>query len=433
MRTGIARRLFVLVGLTLSAACTMHETDTPSLTGPSGFAQSIRVSATPDTISQDGASQSAVVVTVLNAAGQASPGVAVRLDMMVGGTAQDFGTLSARSVVTGADGKANAVYTAPSPPPAGTAAAGSTTMVAIVATAIGSDAQASQKNVAQTQIRLVPPGVILPPAGTPTASFTVSPTPASVNVPINFNASASTAGTNATTINVYNWSFGDGGVSGGGAMTTHSYSAPGTYTVTLTVTNDRGLSASQSQAVSVLAGQTPTANFVFSPAAPLVGQTVQFNASASSVPTGRTIASYSWNFGDGNTATGVTASHAYATAGTYNVTLTVTDDIGDQATISNPVSVGSGNPTATFTISPTPPVLAVAVLTFDGSGSTAAAGATISTYRWTFGDGTGAGPSSSPTTTHSYSVAGPGTYTVTLTVTDSVGRTGTFTNTVQVH
>jgi PKD repeat protein len=433
MRTGIARRLFVLVGLALSAACTIHEANTPSPTGPSEFAQTIRVTATPDTISQDGSSRSQVVVTVLNSAGQASAGVAVRLDMMVGGVLQDFGSLSARSVVTGADGKANAVYTAPAPPPAGTVAAGSGTTVSIVATAIGSDAQVSQKNAPQAQIRLVPPGVILPPAGTPTASFTVSPTPANVNVPINFNASASTPGTNSNTITVYNWSFGDGGVSGGGAITTHSYSAPGTYTVTLTVTNDRGLSASQSQSVTVLAGQGPTAIFVFSPSAPLVGQTVQFNASASTVPAGRTIASYSWNFGDGSSAAGVTASHTYLTAGTYNATLTVTDDIGEQATTSNPVAVGSGNPTATFTISPTPPVLASTVVTFDGSASTAAAGATISTYRWTFGDGTGAGPSSSPTTTHSYLAAGAGTYTVTLTVTDSAGRTGSFTNTVQVH
>ena len=52
-----------------------------------------------------------------------------------------------------------------------------------------------------------------------------------------------------------------------------------------------------------------------------------FDGSASYDPNG-TIVSYEWGFGDGNTGSGETTSHHYATPGTYTVTLTVTDDFG---------------------------------------------------------------------------------------------------------
>ena len=55
--------------------------------------------------------------------------------------------------------------------------------------------------------------------------------------------------------------------------------------------------------------------------------TVDFDASASHDPDG-TIVAYDWDFGDGSTGSGVTASHTYAAAGSYNVTLTVTGDFG---------------------------------------------------------------------------------------------------------
>ena len=77
-----------------------------------------------------------------------------------------------------------------------------------------------------------------------------------------------------------------------GRAVTHSYSAPGTYTVTLTVTNDGGKSASTSQTVAVAASVAPTADFVFSPTTPIIGQTIQFNASTSKANAGRSIVSY---------------------------------------------------------------------------------------------------------------------------------------------
>jgi subtilisin family serine protease len=85
------------------------------------------------------------------------------------------------------------------------------------------------------------------------------------------------------------------------------------------------------------ANQPPVASFTYTCDA----LSCAFDASASYDPDG-SLASYAWNFGDGHTATGVTANHTYAADGTYTVTLTVTDDEGATGTDAQPVSVSSG-------------------------------------------------------------------------------------------
>lgn len=67
----------------------------------------------------------------------------------------------------------------------------------------------------------------------------------------------------------------------------------------------------------------PTASFTSS----CPNLTCAFNASASTDPDG-TIASYAWDFGDGASGTGPSPSHAYAAPGSYDVTMTVTDNGG---------------------------------------------------------------------------------------------------------
>ena len=68
----------------------------------------------------------------------------------------------------------------------------------------------------------------------------------------------------------------------------------------------------------------PEASFTYEPSAPSVDELVSFNASASNALMG-TIVSYEWDFGDGETDSGMTVDHDYAAAGSYNVTLTVSD------------------------------------------------------------------------------------------------------------
>ena len=129
------------------------------------------------------------------------------------------------------------------------------------------------------------------------------------------------------------------------------------------------------------------------------------------------IVAYSWDFGDGATASGVTASHAYANAGTYTARLTVTDNsgasAGDTATVTvttsttNQLPIANAGPDKTATVG-----TSVAI---SGSGSQDPDG-TISSYAWTFGDGA---TDSGVTTSHAYTTAG--TYTFAVRATNSQG------------
>jgi len=89
----------------------------------------------------------------------------------------------------------------------------------------------------------------------------------------------------------------------------------------------------------------PVAAFTFSPASASVGQTVNYDASSSYDPDG-TIKNYLWNFGDSTTGTGVATTHVYATANTYTVTLTVTDNAGLIGQNSAQIMVSQGVPGA---------------------------------------------------------------------------------------
>ncbi len=183
--------------------------------------------------------------------------------------------------------------------------------------------------------------IVLPTNQPPTASFTFSPTSPLVNQWVTFDGRASSDPDG--TITSWAWDFGDG-ATGTGSQIQKRYSSGGTYTVALTVTDNRGATATTTRTVVVgTPNQPPTASFTFSPTNPDPGENVLFNAAASSDPDG-TITAYSWNFGDGTTGTGMNITKAYTSAGTYVVTLTVTDNLGATGTTTRTIQVGTPPP-----------------------------------------------------------------------------------------
>ncbi len=314
------------------SGCTVKKDEAPDLAGPSEYGLSIVISVTPDVLEQNGASQSLVTVTARDPDGQPMRNVVLRVETLVNGSLFDFGTLSARSVVTGNDGRATLVYTAPAAP---NMAVDNFTIVDIGVTPVGSDFGNSAMRSAS--IRVVPPNIIVPPDGL-RPRFTFTPTAPTDHQRVLFDASTSEAPSN-NPIMSFSWNFGDGGT-GTGPSATHDYSSPGTYVVTLTISDAYGRAASTSQTLNVGAGVNPTASFTFSPTDPLPGTVVNFNAAASRAAPGRTIVSYTWDFGDGTTATGMQVAHRYGTLpATYTVTLVVVDDAGRRGTTSTSVPV----------------------------------------------------------------------------------------------
>jgi hypothetical protein len=317
----------------------------PGISGPSVNALSVTVTATPDTLPQDGTSQSRIVIKAFNAGGQPYPNLSVRLDMQVnGGTTQDLGTLGARTLLTAADGTASTMYTAPAGPGVG----GLGAVVAVVATPIASDAANSGVlnsvgALFQAFVHLVPSGTSIPPqTETPTAII-ASVTPATPTVgatvlfngttscPSGLNGSACAAAT--STLTNWDWDFGDGTAHGSGSVTTHAYSAPRPYAVSLVVTNSQGTRSNPAISVVTVAipdAINPTAAFVPSTKTAAVNDVISFDASASSPSTGGSIVLYTWTFGDGTTTSTAnpTVTHSYASAGAKTVTLTVTDSRG---------------------------------------------------------------------------------------------------------
>lgn len=174
-------------------------------------------------------------------------------------------------------------------------------------------------------------------------------------------------------------------------------------------------------AVQVLPyGGTPPANQPPVAAFTATTDAWQVDVDASGSTDDGTITGYAWDFGDGGTGTGRTATHDYTADGTYTVKLTVTDNQGASTSATRQVVVTNAAPTATFTANATG--LSVAVDASASSDDGAVAG-----YAWDFGDGDhGTGRTAS----HSY--AADGTYTITLTVTDDTGRTASTDRQVSV-
>jgi PKD repeat protein len=170
------------------------------------------------------------------------------------------------------------------------------------------------------------------------------------------------------------------------------------------------------------------ANFTFSPTAPVVDQTIFFDASSSKTPANNQIVSYSWDFGNGDTGGGRTTTHSYSQTGTFVVRLTIADALGRSNSESVSLAIGAPSPaTPRFTFSPTAPAPRQQV-NFNASLSTPGPNRRIVSYSWDFGDGKPA--QSGVQTSHTFDVEGM--FTVTLTITDDTGREYVASQTVPI-
>jgi PKD repeat protein len=247
----------------------------------------------------------------------------------------------------------------------------------------------------------------------PTASFTENATTAYNGETIRFDASNSFDPDGYITS--YFWNFGDG-TNATGVTVDHVYADNGNYTVTLTITDDDNAIAIAT-ATKIILNIPPTASFTESATTVKTGVVISFDASDSYDPDG-TIVKYTWNFGDGTNATGMTVTHSYTDDGTYTVTLTVTDNDGATASYNATKTVLNRPPVASFTASAIT-VFTGEVIQFNASESYDPDG-TIESYRWDFGDGTKI-TTSIPIVNHTYTTGG--IYNVTLTVIDDDGLT----------
>lgn len=160
-------------------------------------------------------------------------------------------------------------------------------------------------------------------------SFVISPTDVVVNEPVIFTDTTPDQGSIVSS----DWDFGDGS-HGSGRSVSHTYRITGTFTVIHTVRNSKGGEQTCIQEVIVSAvSDEITCAFNVNLTEAKKGQGITFDASGSTSSEGNIIR-YEWSFGDGDTSTesDPITFHAYDKLGEFTPVLTVTDDLGNQAT-----------------------------------------------------------------------------------------------------
>jgi PKD repeat protein len=169
----------------------------------------------------------------------------------------------------------------------------------------------------------------------PRAIVRVTPTVAPFNKPVTFNAASSTDVDGM--IVDYDWQFSNG-LTAKGAIASTTFTKIGQNFAILTLTDNTGATTTLKRYVSMRPNVKPKGVINVTPTPQIINRSVWFDA-ASSTDADGAIISYSWDLGDGFTATGVTANTTYASTGPKNISLTVTDDNGATTTIRKVVNV----------------------------------------------------------------------------------------------
>ncbi len=172
-------------------------------------------------------------------------------------------------------------------------------------------------------------------------SAVISATPASGKAPLVVQLSGSLSSDDAAILE-YSWEFPDQDIASiQGVQTEQSYYQSGEYAVRLTVLDSSGQSDVDELIIQV-ENTSPIASCRFTNDAPVLGESVLFDGSASIDMDGQLI-DFIWDFGDGSTGQGIRVSHVYEEIGLYDVLLTVVDNAGDIATVSHTMTVHEGS------------------------------------------------------------------------------------------
>lgn len=207
---------------------------------------------------------------------------------------------------------------------------------------------------------------ILPPL----AGFTAGP--GCKNTPTQFTDNSTVC---FGTLSNWNWDFGDGN-SSNVQNPAHTYSTSGIFQVTLTVTGSTGLTDTFSQTIQI--NDAPDAWFSI-PLTACAGSDVSILDS--STANSGTLSTWTWTLGDSSSASLPVFNHAYQAPGTYNITMTVTTDVGCSDSITRNITILPG-PFAGFSIANTCIGETVAF-----TNTSVSPGTTIQSYSWDFGDG----------------------------------------------
>jgi len=163
----------------------------------------------------------------------------------------------------------------------------------------------------------------------PVVDFTFTPAEPAAGQAVTFTSQVTDPATPPLTPYTYAWAFGDGGTSTA-ANPQHTYTAAGTYTVVLSVTNSRGEVGRKEKTITVVASpvnRRPVVTAIaVSPAAPVVGQTITFTATANDADDDA-ITGYEWKLGD-ETVVATTANsttHTFTTANVFRIQVRARD------------------------------------------------------------------------------------------------------------
>jgi len=239
----------------------------------------------------------------------------------------------------------------------------------------------------------------------PKAVFTLNPTRVCAFQPISFTDNST------GTIDQWSWTFGDGGTSSL-QNPTYQYSDTGYFNVQLIVYNNTCPDTFRIKNAVYI--KPPIASF-------LVQNDCDHKYTKTFTDASIGATSWYWNFGDGATSTQHNPAHTYANAGSYQVTLSVSNDTCQNSATR---TVRIVNEKASFTVDTV--VCRNTTASFHALGINAS---NVSSWQWDFGDGTTS--TADTLATHIYNATG--TYTVSLIITDVLGCKDTAKGSVNVY